>query len=75
MNTKLLLVVLFALGISVSFIAAPAKAALFTGNVTQGQVERIVKKYLQEHPKDLHEGRWALTVKALVDAFPCSTKE
>jgi hypothetical protein len=38
---------------------------------TNGQSVRIVLKYLNEHPKDLHENRTLLTINALHSAYPC----
>jgi hypothetical protein len=39
--------------------------------VTNGQVVRIVVKYLKDNPKDLNEGRMSLVWSALMDAYPC----
>ncbi len=40
-------------------------------NITNGQAARIVVKYLQEHPEMLHEPDFAITINALIEAFPC----
>jgi hypothetical protein len=39
--------------------------------VTNGQELRVVLKYLQDHPEELHLRNSALVEKALVKAFPC----
>lgn len=36
------------------------------------QVTRVVVKYLQDHPANLHEHGLLLVINALADAFPCS---
>lgn len=41
------------------------------GNVTFGQEFRVVVKYLQDHPEELHLPNTALVEKALAKAFPC----
>ena len=40
-------------------------------NVSTDQGIRVVVKYLEEHPADLHQRGTALTVRALKQAFPC----
>jgi hypothetical protein len=40
-------------------------------DVTAGQGTRVVLKYLQDHPEQLHEGSAILVRKALSIAFPC----
>lgn len=39
--------------------------------ISNGQAVRIVNKYLQEHPEQLHEEEYFLVIKALREAFPC----
>jgi hypothetical protein len=39
--------------------------------VTNGQELRVVLKYLQDHPEELHLRSSALVEKALAKAFPC----
>lgn len=39
--------------------------------ITNDQSVRIVVKYLNDHPKDLHMEPSALIMMALMDAFPC----
>ncbi|PYY69969.1 hypothetical protein CRX42_13770 [Pseudomonas jessenii] len=40
-------------------------------DITNGQVVRIVVKYLKDNPKLLHKSRGALVWLALNDAYPC----
>jgi hypothetical protein len=40
-------------------------------NVIHGQAVRVVLKYLQDHPEELHVNGSALAEKALARAFPC----
>ena len=40
-------------------------------SVTYGQQLRVVVKYLQDHPEELHLRNTALVEKALAKAFPC----
>ena len=50
------------------------KNALFcspNSNITNGQAARIVVKYMKEHPEVLHEPDFAVTINALIEAFPC----
>ena len=42
---------------------------------TYGQYARIVVKYLQDHPEELHQDEFDLAVGALVIAFPCTNKK
>ena len=39
--------------------------------VTNGQLARVVVKYLKEHPEDLHLHEATLAIAAFVEAFPC----
>jgi Rap1a immunity proteins len=43
----------------------------YPAGVTYEQLERIVVKYLRDHPKDLHYQAAYLATVALTDAFPC----
>jgi hypothetical protein len=43
----------------------------FPENSTLGQDIRIIKKYLEDHPEDLHASGRVLILKALAKAFPC----
>jgi hypothetical protein len=45
--------------------------ACVPSQVTNGQVLRIVAKYLNDHPEDLHKAAYSLGLRALSDAFPC----
>jgi hypothetical protein len=40
-------------------------------NVTNGQEKRVVLKYLQDHPEELHLDAATLVERALAKAFPC----
>jgi hypothetical protein len=40
-------------------------------NATYGQEVRVVVKYLQDHPEELHLRNTTLVEKALAKAFPC----
>lgn len=42
--------------------------------VSVRQVQRVVVKYLQEHPEQLHYTKFALVNIALNQAFPCSAQ-
>jgi Rap1a immunity proteins len=39
--------------------------------VTNGQIQQVVTKYLNEHPEDLHIDASLLIGKALTAAYPC----
>jgi len=41
------------------------------GSATSGQIMRVTKKYLSEHPEKLHQPAVTLVFLALVEAFPC----
>jgi hypothetical protein len=43
--------------------------------VTKGQIERVVLKYLQDRPQDLNLGAQMLAIKAIGTAWPCPTKK
>ena len=43
--------------------------------VNNGQLVRVVVKYLEENPESLHEWQFNLVLKALIEAFPCNKKE
>jgi len=47
----------------------------FPADVTFAQGERVVVKYLTDHPNQLHWGAPVLVRLALVDAFPCPAKK
>ncbi len=50
------------------------KNALFctpNSTITNGQAARIVVNYLEEHPAMQHEPDFAVTINALIEAFPC----
>jgi len=39
---------------------------------TSGHYVRVVHKYLQDHPADLHQRDTSLVIAALREAFPCA---
>ena len=41
------------------------------GGVITGQLQKIVIKYMNEHPEDLHLAAYALVQNAFLAAFPC----
>ena len=53
--------------------AEPSKplACLPSTGIQTGQAVRIIVKYMQEHPEDLHQDAVAIAVVALGQAFPC----
>jgi hypothetical protein len=42
-----------------------------TENVTNGQIEDVVVKYLRDHPEERHLLAAILVVRAVAKAFPC----
>jgi hypothetical protein len=40
-------------------------------DVTNGQAEDVVGKYLKDHPEERHHMAAALIIKAIAEAFPC----
>jgi len=47
------------------------KLACVPNSVTNGQVARVVVKYLKKNPERLHERDATLMVFAFMEAFPC----
>ena len=45
--------------------------ACFPGEVTRGQYDHIMVKYLDDHPEKLHHDAIDLTAQAFGIAFPC----
>jgi len=41
------------------------------GGVITGQLQKIVIKYMNEHPEDLHLAAYSLVQSAFLEAFPC----
>ena len=41
-------------------------------DASDGQLVKVVTKYLNEHPEELHTDAAGLVANALQDAFPCS---
>ena len=52
-------------------MAVPNTIFCMPVNVSGYQVMRVLVKYLQEHPEDLHLAKGELALDALADAFPC----
>ena len=42
--------------------------------VSVGQLGMVVQKFLRDNPAQLHRDAAALTIKALMDNFPCKSK-
>jgi hypothetical protein len=40
--------------------------------ITNGQAARVVVKYLQDHPENLHREPMTVAAAALMNAFPCN---
>jgi hypothetical protein len=53
---------------------APTVKACIPQGVVVGQLVGVVRKYLADHPEQLHAQAMHLVVFALVKAFPCSTR-
>jgi hypothetical protein len=43
--------------------------------VTTEEIVRVVEKYMDDHPEDLHENRAYLMTSALLKAYPCKKRE
>ena len=43
-------------------------------NVTNGQLSRVVLKFLRQHPENLHSTGAALVLAALRNAYPCESQ-
>lgn len=56
-------------GLVIGYSSAPIFCIPDSGNL--GQFERIVEKYLKEHPEELHEPAAGIVGYAVVEAFPC----
>jgi len=52
-------------------VAKTAADRCYPDGVTYLQAQRIVVKYLQDHPAELHHWDTSLIQVALYDAFPC----
>jgi hypothetical protein len=44
------------------------------GGIQKEEGIRIVVKYLEDHPAELHYGEWAMAYTALRNAFPCADR-
>lgn len=60
-------------GMSVALNATSSGVCLPDG-VETGQLERVVIKWLQDHPERLHKSRLIEVRSALTAAFPCKHK-
>nr|WP_279577299.1 Rap1a/Tai family immunity protein [Pseudomonas sp. LA21] len=49
----------------------PLLRSCLPGNVSMGQTTRIVVRYLQDHPEQLHLPDTRLVLMAIQEAFPC----
>jgi hypothetical protein len=47
------------------------KTVCFPDQATSAQFVRVIVKYLEDHPADLHKRSWTLANLALIQAFPC----
>jgi hypothetical protein len=47
------------------------KPICLPSGVTNGQAVKVVVKFMKNHPEDLHQPAVSLTLKALIEAFPC----
>jgi len=54
-----------------NFSIGKTSRVCFPDNVTQGQLEKIVVKHLEDNPGTLHYDASVLVVTALELAFPC----
>jgi len=52
----------------------PAKPYCLPEDTENGQLIRIVLKYVRDHPEEAHYSTAFLIVKALREAFPCTTQ-
>lgn len=52
-------------------MAVPNTIFCIPVNVSTNQGIRVLVKYLQEHPEDLHLAKGKLALNAFADAFPC----
>jgi hypothetical protein len=76
----------FGAGLCVGFVIGTAEAvakpdrpyplarACFTTPMEIGQLEAAVKKYLADHPEQLHYAAFDLVATALSQAFPCASR-
>jgi hypothetical protein len=60
--------------ITYNLVSKPSKplVCLPDTGITNGQAVRIIVKFMQEHPQDLHQDAGAIAVVALGRAFPCA---
>ena len=43
--------------------------------VTNGQIVRILTKFIKDHPEKAHKQTRVLVIESLMDAFPCRAKK
>jgi hypothetical protein len=53
-----------------SAISAPP-ALCIPADVTLGQLQKVIAKYMDNHPDELHRSASVLTIEAVSKAFPC----
>lgn len=61
----------YVVGIVDSLQKAGSSSVCMPARVTVGQVTAVAKKYLNDHPEDLHYSAAGLVTYALQKAFPC----
>ena len=52
----------------------PISEACFPPKITLGQLEKIMRKYLNDNPEELHFGLSSLYHSKMVETFPCKTQ-
>ncbi len=55
-----------------SSVQARSSLACFPDGVTAGQTVDVVVKYLKDHPETRHHSSASLTMRAFLEAFPCT---
>ena len=60
-------------GLEYGFVITQTKTKLYCKpkNIPAKQLMKIMNKYLDEHPEDLHYEFGQILIEALVEAFPC----
>ncbi len=63
-------------GLEYGFLISEKKTKLFCKpkNIPPQQIMKIMNKYLDEHPEDLHYEFGQILIEALIEAFPCKNK-
>ena len=65
----------YELAIILNMEAPPNNSYCIPQKVTNGQITRVVIKYLKDHPEQLHTSARKLILFALDEGFPCWTRE